>query len=408
MVAVVSLLLASATAGCWADGPDPPGLGDPLAEVYRIPSPVPAPDAGRRQWAFTDVDNGLVAQGRRLASLDFATGSLRWAEDLPAAYAVTAANPPLVIDGQLVLRSVTGTSVRGQGAYEATPSWERKLPGRGQVLIAGSGPELAAVHSRCDARGCDLTAVLLASGKRAWQVRTPERVTLVDGGGDCHCLYTVGRRTIAELSPLDGRRLWSFPTPPGPAPVLQQSLYRLTVITPPVAPDCRVTLRGLENGKQMWTRELAWRDEAVEGPCGFDPSRVLERYGLLVPGPGRLTLVDDYHGTLSEAPLRAGEQLVLGGLVWSAAGGYRQVLDQPVELPVPGPDSGRPWAGSAGGGWLLASGPGVVLFHPGRGIRHRFDAATAVVTLRDERLIYQVGDQLVALGPQAQPEPAGA
>nr|WP_221377157.1 PQQ-binding-like beta-propeller repeat protein [Actinoplanes polyasparticus] len=382
---LVSLLVVLTAAGCWVPvEADPPTLADePLVEVYRIPSPVPAPGEGRRQWAFVDPGSGVIAEGTGLAAVDFETGLVRWTQTLPGTYAASSANRPMVLDDYLVVPG-RGGAVRVLSRWSGDLLWERKSPG-GRMVVAGSGLEAAVVLNHCDARGCDLTALLLETGKRAWKVRTAERVTLTDG------LHTVGRTTISALSPLDGRRLWTVPTPPGPLPVLKPSLYRLAVITPPTRPGCRIVLRGIDFGKQVWKREAR--------TCDFD----VTLDGLLLPEPGRVTVLDDYHGTARTVPIRPGEQLVTGELAWSEAGGYRIWREFPAALGVPDPDSGRPWGVRAGAGWLLASGPGVVFYDQSRGLRRSFPAATAFVVHGSNRLIYQVGDQLVGLGSTRQP-----
>ncbi|WP_250029366.1 outer membrane protein assembly factor BamB family protein [Paractinoplanes maris] len=396
----LTLLLAAtaATAGCFPVQPDPPTLADPLVEVYRIPSPVPAPVAGRREWAYVDSENGIIAEGRTLASVDLETGSVRFAETLPEPYAATESNRPMASEDHIVLPG-HGSSVLVISKWLGAKRWERELPGRGQLIVVGSGTEQALVHSRCDARGCDLTALLLESGKQLWKVRTPEPVTLTNAGSVCPCLFTQGRRTITQLSTADGHRLWSSPTPPGPTPVLKHSTYRLTVITPPAAPACRATLRGLEVGREAWKRDVVWQDPAGTGPCGFDPGRITEADRLFAPAPGQVTVIDEYEGTARLVTMRPGEQLVPGGLAWSPTAGYRRWRETPLDITVPAPADGRPWAQPAGRGWLLASGTGAVYYDPDRGPRRQIGGATTFVVHRDNRLIYQIGGQLVGLGP---------
>jgi hypothetical protein len=178
---LVSLLVVLTAAGCWVPAEaDPPTLADePLVEMYRIPSPVPAPGEGRRQWAFVDPESGVIAEGTGLAAVDFETGLVRWTRTLPGTYAASSANRPMVLEDHLVLPGRDG-SVRVLSRWSGDLLWERKSPA-GRVVVAGSGPEAAVVHNHCDARGCDLTALLLETGKPAGRIGLAARVG--SGGG---------------------------------------------------------------------------------------------------------------------------------------------------------------------------------------------------------------------------------
>ena len=394
--APVLLLVAALAGGCFG-APDPPSLADdPLVEVYRMPAPVPAPPAGRHEWAFLDERAGLVAQGRRLASVDFTAGRLRWAVDLPEAYAVRDATDVLGGDGSLVL--VGASSLRAVSVHDGRTRWERPYAGR--VIRAGQGSDAVLVAARCTGHRCVLTGVALETGASLWTTTVTRPVTLSPGTGDCGCVHAAGGGAVTEVLAASGRTRWTLPTP-GPDPVLKPGLYRLTVITPPVSPDCVTTVRGVDDGRQVWRREYAWHDAgALAKPCRFDRERLFGRYGLLVPLRERVAILDDHHGTARPAALRPGEFLVGDDLTWSPAGGYRAGLDRPADLDVPAPADGRPW----GRDGLLASGRGVVLHDRLRGVRWRSETASAVCTPAPDRLVHQEGDTLVALGPQPRRE----
>ena len=393
---LVLLLVAAAAAGCFG-APDEPTLADdPLVEVWRMPSPVPAPPPGRHEWAFLDPDGGLVAQGRRLASVDVTAGRLRWAVDLPPAYAVTGATDVLGGEGALVV--VGANALRAVSRGDGRTLWEH--PYAGQVLRAGRGSDAVLVTSRCAARRCVLTGVALGTGRRLWTSTITRRVRLSEGTGDCGCFYATGEGAVTEVPAASGRARWTWRVP-GPDPVLRPSLYRLTVITPPVPPDCVATVRAVDEGRAVWSHRFAWSDPGARAKsCTFDPDRLFGRYGLLVPLAGRLRVVDDYDGTGGPVPLRPGEFVVGDDLTWSPTGGYRRGLDRGVALDVPPPADGRPW----GRGGLLASGRGVVLADAGRGVRWRSETASAVWVPTADRLVHQEGGTLVALGPQPEQE----
>ena len=387
---LLPLVLLLALAGC-IGGPDPLTLADdPLVELYRMPAPVPAPADGRREWAFTDRGDGLVAEGRRLASIDFAAGRLRWAIDLPPAYAVRAATDVLAGAGLVVL--VGATSLRAVSRADGSTRWDS--PAGGPAVLAGP----VVVTSACTAARCALTGIALDTGDRMWTSTTAGRVTPSPGPPGCGCLYATGRDGVSAVAAETGRTLWTFRTR-GPAPVLHPSPYRLTVVTPPTAPDCVATVRGVEDGKQVWSHRFAWDDAgALAEHCRFDPGRLHAGHALYVPLRDRVAVLDEYHGTYREVPLLTGEFVVDGALAWSPTTGYRVWLDRPAAVDVPAPAAG-PWARPVAGGWLLASGRGVVLWDDRRGVRRRAETASVVLAAADDRLILQERDTLVAVGP---------
>ena len=396
---LLPLVLLLALAGC-IGGPDPlTPADDPLVELYRMPAPVPAPTDGRREWAFTDRDDGLVAEGRRLASIDFPAGRLRWAVDLPPAYAVRTATDVLAGAGFAVL--VGATSLRAVSRADGSTRWER--PAGGPAVLA----DPVVVTAACTAARCVLTGIALDTGDRLWTARTTGRVTLSPGRPGCGCLYATGPDGVSAIVAETGRTSWTFRTR-GPAPVLHPSLYRLTVITPPTAPDCVATIRGVDDGKQVWSHRFAWDDAgALARSCRFDPARLYAGHDLYVPLRDRVAVLDEYHGTHREMPLRPGEFLVDGTLAWSPTTGYRVWPDRSATAVGVAAPAARPWARPVAGGWLLASGRGVVLWDDRRGVRRRAETASVVLAAGNDRLILQERDTLVAVGPaQGRTRPA--
>jgi hypothetical protein len=399
MILVGPALVLALLAGC-IGGPDPPSLADdPLVEVYRMPSPVPAPPPGEHSWAYTGTGAaaGIVAQGRRLASVDFEAGTLRWIKDLPPTYAVTGASDVLTAGAHLIVRG--RSSIMAVRANDGSTAWERAA-GPGPIMIGDGDNDPVVVHEHCDPDACELTGLDSRDGRRLWARSVATGTTLGPPRQSCGCFSAVSGRRISEIVTTKGTTRWSVTVPGTGTPVVRPSLYRLTVISPPEPPRCVATVRGLEDGKIVWKKDFPWYDAgAPTRTCTFDPSRLAGLPELIVPGPGTAAIVDGYHGTSQAEPLDAGEYVVTPSLAWSPAG-YRVWTYEPYRIRVPAPADGRPWGAPAGGGWLLASGPGVVLYDAGRGVRWRSETASAVLAPYPDRLVFQEGNTLVALGPR--------
>jgi hypothetical protein len=300
LIPVLALVLL-ALGGCFS--PTAPGLDDaPLSRKWRVPSPVPAPDG--RPWHFSA--GGLLGEGRRLASVDPQSGGLRWAIDLPAAYAITAdggrahsavedAGAVLLLGGKPGSDTGDPASMRVLAVEDGHTIWERALPPGTRVSTVGTNPSPMLVTLRCRRAGCDLSELALYDDKPAWARHIADRVGVTPSDSpDCRCVYLLGTRTITEVSAENGHILWTMARPSGAGPRLIPNLYQLTVFTPPTSPRCTATFRGVDQGKIIWTRTFRWRDAgAPAAACSYDPSRLLTAFDdLEIPVDGAIDVLD--------------------------------------------------------------------------------------------------------------------
>jgi hypothetical protein len=376
-----------------------PGLADgPPVEKWRLASPLPAP-AGR-QWAFADPWRGFLGEGRRLVSVDLTRGVVRWAVDLPPAYAITAGS---VREGESALLLRGAGSFLAVSAYDGRTLWQQ--PGT-DAAVAGSELDALAFVAACGKTGCDLTAREQTTGKVRWRRHIAERVTMTAAGQSTGGFYLLGTRTMALVNLANGSTRWSIPRPPGAHQIVLASLYRAIIFTPPALPGCTATFRGVDDGRIIWTRSARWHDAGAPGlPCTYDPARLmLNLDNPEIPVEGALLQLDSYHGTLGTTRLDPGEYLLAGGferLTWTPGVGYRG-RESPSEArpaAVPPPAEGRPWAEGHIGVWLLSSGHDVVLYRWTGGILWSRPAPTPVLVVGD-RLVYLDGTSLIGLGPE--------
>ncbi|WP_030443016.1 PQQ-binding-like beta-propeller repeat protein [Actinoplanes subtropicus] len=379
--------------------PPPPSLVDgPLVEMWRLPSPLPAP-AGR-QWAFVDDQRGYLGEGRRLVSFDLIRGVMHWEADLPAPYAVTAGSVR-VGESAVVVRSPSG-SVLALSAYDGHTLWEQAGT---QAVLGGTDPGAFVFVAGCGRSGCDLTQRDQISGKVVWRRhRTGPVVDMMDAGPTMGGVYLFGPRTLSLVDAADGSTRWSLPRPPGAGVMPFPGLDRTVLVTPPALPVCTATFRGVEDGRIVWTRTAAWDDAgAPAAPCGYDPARLTaDINGPLIPVEGAFLRLDARSGAVRSTPREPGQYLVSGGhdeITWTPGVGYRgRGPGGPVgPLAVPPPADGHPWAEGHGTVWVLAAGSGVVACRFDGGLLWSHPAPTPVL-LAPNRLIYLDGSTLVAVG----------
>jgi hypothetical protein len=400
----VLILVLLVIGGCFAPQRPDLDMGEPLVEKWRVPSPVPV--AAGRTWTL--AQGGLLGEGRRLAEVDPERGTVEWSLDLPAEYALTDASRTLSIDGALVLFNRDRSRVRVLGTESGETLWERAVPPGSQAFL-GSESVAALVLAHCTAKGCTLTGVQSYDGRPVWTTHLGPG-TLVDAP-EQHAVFLVGPRRISQVSLEDGKAYWSIARPPGKGLRVLPSLYRVILFTPPAAPRCVATLRGVEKGKVMWTTTFPWHDAGAPPgtPCTYAPERLMiDRWqNVGVPVAGAIEQVDCYHGTSSRMALDPGEYVIDGTLSWTPGVGYRDLRDRGSSLDrgaaaMP-PPSGTPWIRqlSFPALWLLRTGAGVALYAT---TWHRAEwqnpTVTAVQVASQYRLIFQDGTQLVGVGPK--------
>ncbi|SDT57465.1 outer membrane protein assembly factor BamB family protein [Actinoplanes derwentensis] len=383
---LTAVLLVLVLGGC--HGPEPADLrgGGPLIERWRIPAPV-------TDWAFADPGRGLIGREQRLASVATGPGRLRWVHDLPSGFRVTASS--VAVAGSAVL-------IRGTGRFrvldlaEGTVRWEREFPG--QAVAEEEGDAL--LTAECDRSGCDLAGWGLATGERRWARRVEERVELVTSGVQvCYCVFLLGRRTVAAIGTEDGRPLWTMRRPAGVTRLIT-ALDRQILWTPPAAPGCVATLRGVDRGVVVWTRAIATFCGVPVPSIGDDPGGNLE-----IPVRGGLETLWSHDAGGRTVPLDVGEQLIEDGtdrITWTPGAGYRSI-DSSDRTPatVAPPSVRRPSAEATPTGmWLLGSGSGLVLYDPVRRAVRWSGPAPALVPDHD-RLVYVDGTDLVGIGPRS-------
>ncbi|GAA1612505.1 hypothetical protein GCM10009828_045470 [Actinoplanes couchii] len=381
----VLLVTALALGGCY--GPAAADLrgGGPLVERWRIPAPVAV-------WAFADPVRGLIGADRRLASVETGAGRLRWVHELPGGYRVSASS--VSVAGAAVL-------VRGPGRFRVldraagTVRWEREFPG--QVAVEEEGDAL--LTAECDTKGCDVAGWGLARGQRLWSRRVGERVTLVTAGPQmCYCVFLLGRRSVSAVGTEDGKVLWTMRKPAGVTGLIPD-LYRQILWTPPQDPDCAATLRGVDRGTVVWTREVITTCDTA-APAIDDDSPG----SLTLPVPGGLRMVNGYDGAGRVLPLDQDERLIETGtdrITWTPGVGYRSIdSTDRTAASVPPPSIAKPSATSTRFGmWLLGSGSGLVLYDPVRRAI-RWTGPAPVLITDDDRLVYVDGPDLVGIGPR--------
>jgi len=407
----VTLMVAGVlVAGCFAaPEPDPPNLvqpDKPLTEVFRVPAPVPAPPPDRQMWRVYDGRAGILGEGRRVADVDLRTGQVSWALDLPQEYALTAASGPhsgfSVGTGAVLLAGAPGVAgvaaVRLVGA--GRPVWERRLPAGSQVVRVDEGLLAAA----CDRSGCDLTGIGITDGAPLWTRRVPEQVTLLDAGW-----YTTPTDLVQVVGE-SGRELTRIPYGAHRPETIVPNTYVAMAVSPPKAPECRVTILGVHESAVKWRYESGWHDPSapLTDGCSYDPSAFVSvGSGLyLIPDPAGPVWLDNYFGTITPADVYPGERVLARDLSWVHGVGY---LDRSFAVPStgprpavpPGPVNGPPWALALGGAtWVLRSGTGLAMYAP---LHTRpawsHPAATTAVAPYDDRLVYTDGTDLVGLGP---------
>jgi hypothetical protein len=402
-------LVLFALGGCF--GPHRVGLADdtPLAEKWRVPNPVPV--AAGHTWTLDLPGLGLLGEGRRIARVDPQRGNVGWSLDLSGEYSLTDPARILAITGAVVLLNRDRSRVRVLSTDSGDDLWGRTVPPGSQVFAGSDGGEAGLILAHCTARACTLTGVHAYDGRTVWTSHTGPGA--LAGVAQQHAVLVVGRRRISWVSADDGKVHWSLDRPPGTSLRVIGGLYRVTLFTPPAAPKCVATFRGVEEGHVRWTRTFPWRDPSTPPgtPCGYAPSRlIVDRFdNIEVPVPGAIEQLDGYHGTTTRMALDPGEYAIDGTLTWTPGVGYRELRSRGTSLDfgpaaVP-PPSGPPWIRqqSVPSLWLLRSGGGVALYDPF--LRHaewRCPAVTAVEIASPDRFFFVDGSELAGIGPKVE------